>query len=307
MMVERGEVVGRDEGELGTLRSVVDGLWAHGGRPALVAVGDEGVEIWTYGELAWRVLGLGRGLRGAGVERGDHVALLAANSREWVLACLAVISAGAVVVPLDVQLGDEALGHVLEDSGARHVFTTADQVGRLQNVDTGVALRTILLDVGEDDRRSWRCLLTDEDVDLAPAGPGDVAALFYTSGTTGAAKGVPLSHANLVFQIDTLLGADLVSEDDRVLLPLPLHHVYPFVMGMLAPLAAGLPIVLPQSLTGPQLVRALREGEATLIVGVPRLYEALYSGIEASGGLRRASCGCPLRARRRTLASSCVV
>jgi long-chain acyl-CoA synthetase len=167
MMVERGEVVGRDEGELGTLRSVVDGLWAHGGRPALVAVGDEGVEIWTYGELAWRVLGLGRGLRGAGVERGDYVALLAANSREWVLACLAVISAGAVVVPLDVQLGDEALGHVLEDSGARHVFTTADQVGRLQNVDTGVALRTILLDVGEDDRRSWRCLLTDEDVDLA--------------------------------------------------------------------------------------------------------------------------------------------
>ena len=212
MMVERGEVVGRDEGELGTLRSVVDGLWAHGGRPALVAVGDEGVEIWTYGELAWRVLGLGRGLRVAGVERGDHVALLAANRREWVAACLAVISAGAVVVPLDAQLGDEALGHVLEDSGARHVFTTADQVGRLQNVDTGVALRTILLDVGEDDRRSWRCLLTDEDVDLAPARPGDVAALFYTSGTTGAAKGVPLSHANLVFQIDALLGADLVSE-----------------------------------------------------------------------------------------------
>src|ERR671910_3222360 len=284
MMVERGEVVGRDEGELDTLRSVVDGLWAHGGRPALVVVGEEGVEIWTYGQLAWRVLGLGRGLRGAGVERGDHVALLAANSREWVLACLAVISAGAVVVPLDVQLGDEALRHVLEDSGARHVFTTADQAGRLQNVDTGVALRTILLDVGEDDRRSWRCLLTDEGVDMAPAGPGDVAALFYTSGTTGAAKGVPLSHANLVFQIDTLLGADLVSEDDRVLLPLPLHYVYPFVMGMLTPLAAGLPIVLPQSLTGPQLVRALSEGEATLIVGVPRLYDALYSGIEARVG-----------------------
>jgi long-subunit acyl-CoA synthetase (AMP-forming)/1-acyl-sn-glycerol-3-phosphate acyltransferase len=233
------------------------------------------------------VLGLGRGLRVAGVERGDHVALLAANRREWVAACLGVISAGAVVVPLDAQLGDEALGHVLEDSGASHVFTTAEEAGRLENVDTGAALRTILLDVGEEDRRSWRYLLTDEDVGSPPAGPGDVAALFYTSGTTGAAKGVPLSHANLVFQIDTLLGADLVSEEDSVLLPLPLHHVYPFVMGMLTPLAAGLPIVLPQSLTGPQLVRALSEGEATLIVGVPRLYDALYSGIEArvsSGG-----------------------
>jgi long-chain acyl-CoA synthetase len=195
-----------------------------------------------------------------------------------------VILAGAVVVPLDAELGDEALGHVLEDSGARHVFTTAEEAGRLENVDTGSALRTILLDVGEEDRRSWRYLLTDEDVGLPPGGPGDVAALFYTSGTTGAARGVPLSHANLVFQTDTLLGADLVSEEDSVLLPLPLHHVYPFVMGMLTPLAAGLPIVLPQSLTGPQLVRALSEGEATLIVGIPRLYDALYSGIEARVG-----------------------
>jgi long-chain acyl-CoA synthetase len=154
-------------------------------------------------------------------------------------------------------------------------------------VDTGAELWSILLDVGEDDGRSWRCLMPDEDVDVPPAEPGEVAALFYSSGTTGAPKGVPLSHANLVFQIDTLLGADLVSEEDRVLLPLPLHHVYPFVMGMLTPLAAWLPIVLPRSLTGPQLVRAIREGEATLIVGVPRLYGALYSGIEervGSGG-----------------------
>ena len=162
-------MAGWDEGESGTLRSVVDGLFAHGGRPALVAVREEGVEIWTYGELAGWVLRLGRGLQGAGVNRGDHVALLAANSREWVAACLAVISAGAVVVPLDAQLGDEALRHVLEDSGARHVFTTADQAGRLESVDTGAGLRTILLDVGEEDRRSWRCLLTDEDVDLPPA------------------------------------------------------------------------------------------------------------------------------------------
>jgi long-chain acyl-CoA synthetase len=284
-MADRGEAEWRvtDGGRtLGS--SVVDGLSARGERPSLVALGEEGVEIWTYGELADRVLRLACGLRRAGVDRGDYVALLAANSKEWVAACLAVISAGGVVVPLDAQLGDEALRHVLEDSGARHVFTTADQAGRLESVDAGTGLRTILLDVGEEDLRSWLCLLKDEDVDLPPAGPGDVAALFYTSGTMGAAKGVPLSHANLVFQIDTLLSADLVSEKDSVLLPLPLHHVYPFVMGMLTPLAAGLPIVLPQSLTGPQLVRALREGEATLIVGVPRLYGALYSGIEARVG-----------------------
>jgi long-chain acyl-CoA synthetase len=278
-MAVLGETIWRDRSGSRTLRSVVDGLGAHSRRPAIVAVGEKGVELWTYGELAGLVRRLAGGLRGAGVGRGDHVALLATNSREWVAACLAVVSAGAVVVPLDAQLGDDSLRHALEDSGAGHVFTTADQAARLENVDTGAALRTILLDVGEDDGRSWRCLPREEWVNVPPAEPGDVAVLFYTSGTTGAAKGVPLSHANLVFQIDSLLGADLISEDDRVLLPLPLHHVYPFVIGMLTPLAAGLPIVLPRSLTGPQLVRALRKGEATMMVGIPRLYGALNSGI----------------------------
>jgi long-chain acyl-CoA synthetase len=274
-------------GGMGTLGSVIDGLSAHGGRPALVAFGEEGVETLSYRELAGRVRILARGLRGVGVECGDHVAIVCGNCPEWIAACLAVISAGAVVVPVDVQIGDDALGQVLVDSGAGHVFTTADQAGRLEDLGDVTLSKLILLDVGEEDERSWRCLPADGDEDLPGLQGGEGAALFYTSGTTGAAKGVPLSHANLAFQIDSLLGAHLVSEDDRILLPLPLHHVYPFVMGMLTPLAAGLPIILPQSLTGPQLVRALREGEATLIVGVPRLYGALYSGIEeriGSGG-----------------------
>jgi long-chain acyl-CoA synthetase len=274
----------RAAGGLGTLGSVIDGLSARGGRPALVAFREEGAETLSYRELAGRVRLLAHGLRGVGVERGDHVAIVCGNRPEWVAACLAVISAGAVVVPVDVQIGDDALGHVLVDSGAGHVFTTADQAVRLENLGDVAPTRLILLDVGEEDGRSWRCLPAGGDDNLPELQADDGAALFYTSGTTGAPKGVPLSHANLAFQIDGLLGAEIVSEEDRVLLPLPLHHVYPFVMGMLTPLAAGLPIILPQSLTGPQLVRALREGEATLIVGVPRLYGALYSGIEERMG-----------------------
>src|SRR5215213_7756206 len=157
----------------------------------------------TVGRLWWSLVQKAR--------RSGHMASSPARCGGWRVACLAVISAGGVVVPLDAQLGDEALSHTLADSGARCVFTTTEQVGRLENVDAG--LRAILLDVGEDDGRSWRYLLTDEDVDLPPIEAGDGAALFYTSGTTGAAKGVPLSHANLVFQIESLLGADLVSEE----------------------------------------------------------------------------------------------
>jgi long-chain acyl-CoA synthetase len=68
--------------------------------------------------------------------------------------------------------------------------------------------------------------------------------------------------------------------DERLLLPLPLHHVYPFMIGLFAPFALGLPVILPHSLTGPQVLRALREGRVTAIVGVTRLYSALYTTIE---------------------------
>ena len=90
---------------------------------------------------------------------------------------------------------------------------------------------------------------------------------------------MPLTHGNIGSQLEAIPGLRLIDESDRVLLPLPLHHVYPFVIGMLAPLFLGVPIVLPFSLTGQQLLRALHESEVTAIVGVPRLYSALYGGI----------------------------
>src|SRR5215212_5244914 len=269
--------------EARTLGSLIDALAEHGERQAVLALQEEeGYESFSYEELAVEVRRLAFGLTRAGLSRGDHVMLLAPPKPEWIVACLAILGAGAVATPVDVQLTDEVLARILEHSGARFLFSTTEQLGRLEHLDVMIRPKPILLDVGLEDPLSWRHLLESEELDaeLARPEPREVAALFYTSGTTGAPKGVPLSHANLAFQIEAILKADVVSEDDRMLVPLPLHHVYPFVMGILAPLTLGLTIVLPHSLTGPQLVRALREGEVTVIVGVPRLYGALYSGIE---------------------------
>ncbi len=275
--------------ELRTLGSLVDTLSERGDRPAMLALHKEDAERWTYAGLSGHVRRLASGLVEAGVHRGDHVALLAGNRVEWIVACLAVIGAGAVVVPLDAQIGDDMLVHALDDSGAGFIFTTAEGADRLESLEIEDAPRPVLLDAGEDDERGWRRLLANEDAELPldSLEEEDRAALFYTSGTTGTAKGVPLTHRNLAFQLNTLLEADLLTGNDRVMLPLPLHHVYPFVIGMLTPLAAGLPIIMPHALTGPQIIRALQEGEVTLVVGVPRLYGALYSGIEErakSGG-----------------------
>src|SRR5918994_443377 len=274
--------------ELRTLRSFFDTLHGRGDRPALLALHKEDVESWSYDELADHARRLAGGLIDAGVGRGDHLALFAANRVEWIIACLGAIGAGGAVVPPDPQIGDEMLAYALADSGAEFVFATGEGAGRLERLGIEATPRQVLLDAGEEDERSWRRLLADGDAEELPQPePEDRAALFYTSGTTGTAKGVPLSHRNLMFELNTLLEADLLTDDDRVMLPLPLHPVCPFVIGMLTPLAAGLPIVMPNALTGPQITRALQEGEVTLVVGVPRLYDALYSGIEErakSGG-----------------------
>ena len=255
--------------------SLIASLHERQERTALLAFRKDEVERWSYGELADTAAQLSGGLRAQGVERGDAVALYAANTPLWIAACLAVLRSGAVVVPIDAQLSGEELGHVLKDSGAHLVFTTSDELERLQDVE----VQPILFDT-EDDARSWRRVL-GEPGDAAKPEPEDTAALFYTSGTTGAPKGVPLSHRNLASQLETIIETELFRSDDTLLLPLPLHHVYPFVIGMLLPLAVGAPIVLPAARTGPELVRALNEGEVSAILGVPRLYEALFEGIRS--------------------------
>src|SRR5438874_2265621 len=139
---------------LRTLQAVIDKLPDYGDRPALLALHKDDIERRSYAELADQVRRLARGLAETGIEPGDHVALLAGNRPEWVAACLAVIRAGAVVVPLDVQLSDDVLRHALKDSGARLLFTTAALADRLKRLDTGTGLKPILLDADAEDERS---------------------------------------------------------------------------------------------------------------------------------------------------------
>ena len=117
--------------------------------------------------------------------------------------------------------------------------------------------------------------------DLLDCAGDEPAVLTWTSGTTGSPKAFVLTHRNIATNVEALRRLAVVGDHDRALLPLPLHHAYPFVVGMLAPLTLGTTIVLPGGSTGPLLMRALRDAEVTTIVGVPRLYEALAAAIVA--------------------------
>jgi long-chain acyl-CoA synthetase len=195
------------------------------------------------------------------------VALFAPNSVEWIVARLALVALGALAVHCDPEWRGEQLAHAVRLSACRRVFTTKELASRLPSGMEILDLEN--LPTGE--RLSH----------FAATAPDDEASLFFTSGTTGPPKPVPLSHRNILSNVDAVLDSGMLRPDDRLLLPLPLYHAYPFIIGLLTPLASGLPVILPQGVSGPELAHALKDGNVTVLVGVPRLYRALHDGIVA--------------------------
>jgi long-chain acyl-CoA synthetase len=263
-----------------TILSIVDSFADRGDKPAIVHFIKKGKTSLTYKELFNRIQRLAGGLQEHGLKQGDSVMMLSGNSPAWIIAFLSVLYCGGVAVPVDSQHGDDALQHIAEDCGAKWVFTDARGSDRLHKLLPGKRWKMFLLD-REDGDRSWRELLGRKHGERAFAHREDQAVLFYTSGTTGMPKGVPLKHRNIMSQLDALLNElKVLRPNDRLLLPLPLFHVYPLDLGLLAPLSMGLPVLMPRSLTGPEILRALNEGKATVLIAVPRLLRALYSAIE---------------------------
>jgi long-chain acyl-CoA synthetase len=265
---------------LNTLQDLIDGLAAGGQEPAIVGAG---AGTWSRDRLRRDALSFGAGLASLGVRPGEVVGLLAPSQPEWPVALLGIVRSGALAMPLNEQMSEHELERVLEHSGCRTLVTTAQLATRTPALDRVNQL--ILLDDEvppdfERDARPWSALLRGGSDQLPELAPDEPTVLLYTSGTTGTPKGVPLTHANLCANLRALEAADLARSDDRVLLPLPLHHAYPLTVGLLAPLAIGAAVVLPAGITGPQIMRALQDHRCTIMVAVPRLYEAMLAGIE---------------------------
>jgi long-chain acyl-CoA synthetase len=264
-----------------TLQDLIDGLATGGETPAVIAA--EGA-TWSRARLRTDALRFAAGLATAGAQPGQVVGLLAPSRPEWVVALLGIVRSGALAMPLSEQMGDRELDRVLDHSGCRMLITTAPLATRTPAFDRVKDLilldDEVPLDFERPDARSWRALLQDDRSDLPELDPDQPTVLLYTSGTTGTPKGVPLTHRNLCANLRALQAAGLASSEDRVLLPLPLHHAYPLTVGLLAPLAVGAAVVLPAGITGPQIMHALQDHRCTIMIAVPRLYEAMLAGIE---------------------------
>ena len=218
--------------------------------PDARAVIEVGGGTLTYGELWDRASRIAGGLRAAGVERGDRSAIVLPNGLDWVLAFWGTQLAGAVVVPVNTRFKDAEVDYVLSDSGAAHVFRPEES-----------------LPEGEP--------LVVDDLDRE-----DLAAIFYTSGTTGFPKGAMTSHANFLANVESAIRCvDLDRSDGpklATLINVPLFHVTGCNSQLLVMLAVGgRTFVLANPLDLEGFLRTVSEEGVQMLTSVPAIYHAL--------------------------------
>ncbi|MEE9195085.1 MAG: AMP-binding protein, partial [Alphaproteobacteria bacterium] len=268
--------------------SLFETLAAGGTRPAVISIGGAGTETVTYAELLDQVQRLAAGLAADGLKPGEPAAIVAPNGAEWITAWLALTLSGAVVVGLDDLGTEEAIASQIVDCGCRYVFSGTAHLTALAELSQTRELKIVALAGGDlpPGVTPWPSLKAEPSEERGVFRAESAAARVYTSGTTGAAKSFDLTRANIAANVGAVGALGIIGPEDRVLMPLPLHHAYPQVVGLLVPLAAGAAIVLPGAVTGPGIVDALKQSQASVMLAVPRLYEAMMEGLMARGGGR---------------------
>ncbi len=252
--------------------------------------------ISTYSEVRHQVAEVAAGLADAGMRRGDHVALFAATRADWSICDYAILTLGAVTVPVYHTCTTGQLTYIVNNCNARALIVDTkarlEQVlsarDRMRSLELVVVLDRFDLRGGEDlvslvdlQRRGRRYLRRAPEMperSAADTGPDDVATVVYTSGSSGLPKGVVLTHGNLVAAVDGLAGALPVGDDDVTVAFLPLSHIYGRVGQFLA-LRAGVSTAYAQRID--RLEEVLLEVKPTFIFGVPLIYERIYRSIAA--------------------------
>ncbi len=255
----------------------------YGERPFLLRHAGGTWSGYTFMAAARAVRAFTALLEREGVRPGARVALQSDNRPEWGLAYLSVLAAGAVVVPLDAQLKDLEVGEILAFAEATHAVCDARHLPVLEAAR--LARRRLLGLVALDPvphLPHWDQALREYVTTAAPAPaaqPHDLAVLLFTSGTTAQAKGVMLSHTNLLSNVESVVRTFEFSSTDRFLSILPLHHTFESTAGLLCPLRVGASVCYARGLASRELREDMASSGATLFIGVPLLYEKLMTAI----------------------------
>ena len=274
-----------------------DAVQQYGNKPALAHKPRGGTyEDISYAEFGASVDAFSKGLNALGVQKGDRIAILSENRPEWAISDFGILKAGAVNVPMFSTLTAAQVGYILKDSGAKIIcVSTEKQLEKVTSIRDEVPTleQVIIFDAIEGETQEGviqftaACEMAGEEVG-SDSQEDEVATIIYTSGTTGNPKGVMLTHANFIFNLQACKSLIEVRETDVLLSFLPLSHVFERLGGHYVPLFSGAKIAYAESTF--TVAQNMKDVAPTVMLSVPRLYETMHERI-----LRAVEEGSPLR------------
>lgn len=265
--------------------SILAAAASHPERAALAYRRDGRYESVTYAGLARAVALAAERLRAFGLTKGDTVGILSPNRPQWIVADLAVLSLGGIVVPVYPTLPPDRLKYIIRDSGMRMLFVGDADLFPNVSLVRGESTRleeVIFLD-------EWGIGLGESATDREDAGPpaeavdvaaSDAATIVYTSGTTGEPKGVILTHGNIVSNVRGLVKRYDITCDDSIVSYLPLAHMFERTCGHYVFLFTGGTVAYAESRA--TVVRDVGAVRPTVLIAVPRVLEKAYDVVRAA-------------------------
>jgi long-chain acyl-CoA synthetase len=258
----------------------------HGLKLALEDLNNTPIKKVTYESLLENVLRFGNALKELGVKERSHIAVIGENRVQWGITYLTAMCFNQVIVPIDKNLNTNEVFNIIHESDASVIiFSEAfdsifkEKHGTFKKLKYYISMD---LPAANGDFLSMTELIGNADPQDAGSLPhiqaDELAEIIFTSGSLGRAKGVMLSQKNLAANLVSMVSMVLIDENDRFLSVLPMHHTYECTCGFLCPLYTGASVHYSRSLK--TVVDDLQQVKATMLLGVPLLYDKMFKAIQ---------------------------
>ena len=241
-------------------------------RPALRPVGGG---VMTYGDLGREAGRLANVLKAEGVAPGDRVAVQVEKSVANVALYLACLQAGAVYLPLNTAYTDSELDYFFGDAEPSLIVCDPRRADGIRALGASANITVHTLDAVDDGTLMQAAANISADSQTVQRDAADLAAILYTSGTTGRSKGAMITHGNLRANAETLIDSWAISSTDVLLHALPIYHVHGLFVALNTTLMTGAEILFHQNFAVDAVLEALPN--ATLMMGVPTFYTRLLA------------------------------
>ena len=232
----------------------------------------------TYSEALKKIKRLSFWMIENGVKKDDHVAVTGKNSPEWAVVYFATLFAGGVIIPVDAGLRIEETEILLKTARPVLLFCDEEKYSYFAQKEHAEFGRVYALHSQESEKYVYN-LKNNEEHTLPKVLEGEVAAILFTSGTMGNPKGVMLTHKNLVSDCYIAQTHLTIYSTDVFYALLPLHHSYTMLAVFIEALSCGAEVVFGKILSVSKMMHELKEGNITMLLGVPLLFNKLLAGI----------------------------